>query len=185
MFKLILIELKKILFRKSVFVMMIIMLLFNLLNNILFYTDYDIDGNYKYLESDNLEDEKSLLENEIKKYDYNKESDISLYVELKTKLDVLDLKEKYKVGYVGDGLNDAPSLTLADVGFSMGLKGISASIEASDIVIANDNPEKISQAVEISKFTRKIVCYNICGCRKKEKNTIFYFFIYTFTKVFI
>jgi len=70
-------------------------------------------------------------------------------------------KEKYKVGYVGDGLNDAPSLTLADVGFSMGLKGISASIEASDIVIANDNPEKISQAVEISKFTRKIVWENI------------------------
>lgn len=70
-------------------------------------------------------------------------------------------KEKYKIGYVGDGLNDAPSLTLADVGFSMGLKGISASIEASDIVIANDNPEKISQAVEISKFTRKIVWENI------------------------
>ena len=70
-------------------------------------------------------------------------------------------KDNYKIGYVGDGLNDAPSLTLADVGFSMGLKGISASIEASDIVIANDNPEKISQSVKISKFTRKIVWGNI------------------------
>ena len=68
---------------------------------------------------------------------------------------------KNKVGYVGDGLNDAPSLTLADVGFCMGLKGNSASIEASDIVIANDNLEKIPMAIEISKYTRKIVWQNI------------------------
>lgn len=66
-----------------------------------------------------------------------------------------------KIGYVGDGLNDAPSLTLADVGFCMGIKGNSASIEACDIVIANDNIEKIPQAVEISKHTRKIVWQNI------------------------
>ncbi len=65
------------------------------------------------------------------------------------------------IGYVGDGLNDAPSLTLANVGFCMGLKGNSASIEASDIVIANDNIQKIPQAVEISKYTRKIVWQNI------------------------
>ncbi len=70
-------------------------------------------------------------------------------------------KTKNKVGYVGDGLNDAPSLTLSDVGFCMGLKGNSASIEASDIVIANDNLEKIPQAIKISKFTRKIVWQNI------------------------
>lgn len=70
-------------------------------------------------------------------------------------------KDNYKIGYVGDGLNDAPSLTLADVGFSMGLKGISASIEASDIVISNDNPAKIPQAIKISKQTRKIVWENI------------------------
>lgn len=65
------------------------------------------------------------------------------------------------IGYVGDGLNDAPSLTLADVGFCMGLKGNSASIEASDIVISNDNPEKIPLAIQISKYTRKIVWQNI------------------------
>ncbi len=69
--------------------------------------------------------------------------------------------EGFKIGYVGDGINDAPSLTLADVGISMGLNGSSASIEASDIVIANDNPEKIVDGIKISKYTRKIVWENI------------------------
>lgn len=66
-----------------------------------------------------------------------------------------------KIGYVGDGINDAPSLTLSDVGISMGLNGSPASIEASDIVIANDNPKKIVDAIQISKYTRKIVWQNI------------------------
>ena len=68
---------------------------------------------------------------------------------------------KEKIGFVGDGLNDAPSLTLSDVGFCMGLKGTPSSIEASDIIIANDNLEKISMAIKISKYTRKIVWENI------------------------
>ncbi len=68
---------------------------------------------------------------------------------------------KNKIGYVGDGLNDAPSLTLADVGFSMGIKGNSASIEASDVVIATDNIEKVAQSIKISKYTRAIVWQNI------------------------
>ncbi len=65
------------------------------------------------------------------------------------------------IGYVGDGINDAPSLTLADVGISMGINGSPASIEASDVVLVDDNPEKIISAVKISKFTKKIVIENI------------------------
>lgn len=70
-------------------------------------------------------------------------------------------KSSRKIGYVGDGLNDAPSLSLSDVGFSMGIRGNDASIESSDIVIANDNLEKIAQAILISKQTKKIVWENI------------------------
>lgn len=95
MFKLILIELKKIFHKKSIFVMMIIILIFSLLNNILFYTDYDNDGNYKYLEKEDFKEEKEKLKNELEKYNFNNESDVSMYVSLKTKLDVIDIKEKF------------------------------------------------------------------------------------------
>ncbi|MBQ7973648.1 MAG: cadmium-translocating P-type ATPase [Clostridia bacterium] len=69
--------------------------------------------------------------------------------------------EGVNIAYVGDGINDAPSLTLADVGVSMGLNGSAVSLEASDVVIANDNPEKIIDGIKIAKYTRKIVWQNI------------------------
>jgi len=66
-----------------------------------------------------------------------------------------------RMAYVGDGINDAPSLTLADVGVSMGLNGSAVSLEAADVILANDNPQKIITGIKISKYTRKIVWQNI------------------------
>jgi len=66
-----------------------------------------------------------------------------------------------KIAFVGDGLNDAPALTLSDVGISMGLNGSQATIESSDVVIADDNIAKVPELIKISKFTKKIVLQNI------------------------
>ncbi len=75
---------------------------------------------------------------------------------------IKNAKEKKSiVGYVGDGINDAPSLMLADVGVSMGINGSPASIEASDVVLVDDDPAKVVKAIKISKFTKSIVWQNI------------------------
>lgn len=78
-----------------------------------------------------------------------------------TYIENLKSDKNLNIGYVGDGINDAPSLMLADVGISMGINGSSASIEASDIVLVDDNPNKVPTAIKISKYTRKIVWQNI------------------------
>lgn len=69
--------------------------------------------------------------------------------------------EKGKLVFVGDGINDAPVLTRADIGIAMGGLGSDAAIEAADIVIMTDEPAKISQAIAISKKTLTIVKQNI------------------------
>ncbi|MEG2813520.1 MAG: heavy metal translocating P-type ATPase, partial [Oscillospiraceae bacterium] len=74
------------------------------------------------------------------------------------------LKEKTNKGkliFVGDGINDAPVLSRADIGIAMGALGSDAAIESADIVLMDDNPAKIPLAIEISKKTRNIVIENI------------------------
>jgi len=70
-------------------------------------------------------------------------------------------KGRNKLVFVGDGINDAPVLARADIGISMGALGSDAAIEASDIVLMNDEPSRLIDAIMIAKKTRKIVWQNI------------------------
>ena len=70
-------------------------------------------------------------------------------------------KEKEKLAFVGDGINDAPVLTRADIGIAMGSMGSDAAIEAADVVLMDDDVRKIAAVVRISRKTLQIVKQNI------------------------
>ena len=120
---------------------------------------------------------KLLRKNKIKKIVMltGDQRDISMNVAKKLKIDeyyfnllpqdkvkkIEELLKKGKVLFVGDGINDAPSLRIASVGVAMGGVGSDAAIEAADIVVMTDELSKIPEAMSISKKTMKIVKQNI------------------------
>lgn len=108
-------------------------------------------------------DRKNIGENVAKTLDIN-----SVYTELlpNDKMKIVEelLKTKSKNGklvFVGDGINDAPVLALADIGIAMGTLGADSAIEAADIVIMTDEPSKLIDAIHLSKKTMRIVKQNI------------------------
>ena len=108
-------------------------------------------------------DKKEIAENISKKLGIDKVHSELLPDEKVHKMEEL-LKNKTqnkKIAFVGDGINDAPVLALADIGIAMGGLGSDSAIEAADIVIMTDEPSKISTAIKISKKTMKIVRENI------------------------
>jgi len=84
------------------------------------------------------------------------EDKVSMFEKLK-----MQSRNKGKIAFVGDGVNDAPVLARADVGVAMGALGSDAAVETADVVLMNDSPMKMAEAISIAKQTRRIIWQNI------------------------
>lgn len=108
-------------------------------------------------------DEKEIAENVAKQIGINKVFAELLPQDKVSKVEeLLKLKEENEtLAFVGDGINDAPVISLADVGIAMGSLGSDAAIEAADIVLMDDDPLKLSKAIKIARKCMRIVYENI------------------------
>ena len=108
-------------------------------------------------------DAKNVAENVADNLGIDKVCSELLPADKVTELESLleDKPEKSKLAFVGDGINDAPVLTRADIGIAMGAFGSDAAIEAADVVLMDDNPAKIAKAIKISRKCIRIVYQNI------------------------
>lgn len=109
-------------------------------------------------------DNKNIAEDFAKNYDLDEVYAGLLPQDKVSKLEDIMKHSQGKTAFVGDGINDAPVLSRADIGFAMGGIGSDAAIEAADIVLMNDDIEKLATACKIAKKTRQIVVQNIVFC---------------------
>ena len=106
-------------------------------------------------------DKKSVAENVANKLGLTGFFAELLPVDKVSKVEELLMNGKGKLAFVGDGINDAPVLMRADCGIAMGAMGSDAAIESADVVLMDDKPSKIADAIKIARKTMKIVWENI------------------------
>ncbi len=118
-----------------------------------------LDGIKKIMLTGDNEEKAQIVAEQlnIDKYYFSMLPDEKVYI----LEEILEETKEGRVAYVGDGINDAPVLARADIGIAMGGLGTDAAIEASDLVIMNDNLEKIKTALDNSNLTNRIVWQNI------------------------